>query len=152
MQQAQREAWGNFPQNPQEASQTTVFILVAFRTLRQHSMPLWWFEQVWPHRSCMCLYAWPMRSGTIRMCILVRVGIALLKWVWLCWEQVRPCWRRCVTGEGRLWGLLCSSHPVQNIISFCYLQIKMQNPQLLLQHCLTRCCHASHHDDNGLNL
>ena len=39
-----------------------------------------------PHRL-RCLNAWPIRSGAIRMCGCVVVGVALLELMWLCWGR-----------------------------------------------------------------
>jgi hypothetical protein len=40
-----------------------------------------------PHRL-MCLNAWPMGSGTIKMCGLLEVGVALLKGMCHCGERL----------------------------------------------------------------
>ena len=48
-----------------------------------------------PHRL-VCLIAWPIGSGTIRRCGLIRVGVALFKEVYHC--------------GGGLWGLRCTSY------------------------------------------
>ena len=68
---------------------------------------LWWFE--YP-----CLEG----NGTIRRCVLVEIGVALLKEVCHCggevWDSPPSSWRQSFLG--------CPP-------------IKMQNSQLLLQHC-----------------
>lgn len=71
-------------------------------------MLLWWFE-----------YTWPKGSGTIRMCGLVVVGVALL-------EEVHHCW-------GGLWSPIFKLHSVQRVI-----QLPLDQDSLLLQHCISR--------------
>jgi hypothetical protein len=71
-------------------------------------------------------------SGTIRRCGLVGGSMSL--WGW------------------GFWGYICSSSAQCGRQSFCCLQIKMQNSPAPPAPGLPEPCHASHHDDNGLNL
>ena len=86
----------------------------------------------------MCLNAWPMGSGTIRRCDL---GVG-----WL-------CWRKCIIlGVG--FEVSYAQAPGRVAHSLLLLPVD-QNVELSapsLVPCLPGCCHASHHDDNGLNL
>ena len=65
------------------------------------------------HHRLMCLNAWPIESGTIRRYGLVEVGVALLKYMWL-------CWKKCVTVEVGFE----VSYAQCEIVLFCFLQIK----------------------------
>jgi hypothetical protein len=89
-----------------------------------------------------------MDTGTIRRCGLVKVGVALL-------EEVCHC-------GGGFWGLICLSC-AQHGIAVSSWQPEEDYPLLLPVDqdvellapptpCLPAHCHASHHDNSGLNL
>ena len=85
----------------------------------------------------MCLNAWPIGSGTIRKCCLAGVGVALLEKVSL--------WRQALRSQVLSLGLMWHSLPLP----------ADQDVELLAPSpvpCLPTCHHASHHDDNDLNL
>jgi hypothetical protein len=81
---------------------------------RNFIQPLWWFE-----------YACP-RSGSIRRCDLVGVGVAFL-------EEVCHCWR-----EQRELPPSCLGMPVFWLPSEQNVELSALSPTL----CLPGCCHA----------
>jgi hypothetical protein len=84
-----------------------------------------------PHRL-MCLNAWPIGSGIIRMCGLVGVGVAL-----------------CVTVEA---GFRVSYVQAMPSLLLLPMDQDVERSALSPAPCLPACCHASHHGDNGPNL
>ena len=98
--------------------------------------------------SCGGLNVWPMGSGSTRRCDLVGIGMTLL-------EEVCQC-------SSGLWGLLVIKlHPIQKKASSCLppeetlllIAFGSSCRTLLLQHRVSvHGYHASHYDDNGLNL
>jgi hypothetical protein len=89
-----------------------------------------------PYRL-MCWNAWSIQHGTIRMCSLWK-GVAMM-------EKACHC-------QGRLWGLLCTSC-AQCVIKTPSAAFRSRYGNLSFSStCLPECCHASHYDDNGLNL
>jgi hypothetical protein len=87
----------------------------------------------------MGLNAWPTGSGTIRRCGFVGVGVALL-------EEVCHC------------GMGFEVSYAQAILSVVYSLLLLPSDQDVdlsapsPAPCLPTCCHASHPDNNGLNL
>ena len=90
-----------------------------------------------------------IKSGPIGRCGFVKVGVALLEWVWLCWSGC---------------GLVGGSVSLGVHFEVSEAQARPRGlPFLLPAHLdidlsatcpapyLPTCCHASCHDDNGLN-
>ena len=77
----------------------------------------------------------PIGSGTIRRYGLVELGVAL-------------CWRKCITVWMGFEVSYAQATPSGTQFTSCYLWIKMQNTQLLLQHHVFLHASMSHHDDN----
>ena len=115
------------------------YLLLCYSWVRKNifSCPrLWWFENTWP-----------MWSGTIRRCGLVGISVALL-------EEVHHC-------VGGFWSLLVlkllSVWEENLLLAFCRRQFPSAvshrdvEPLSSPAPCLPWCCHASCHDDNGLN-
>lgn len=73
-------------------------------------------------------------------------------------QEVWPYWSRCglVGGTLSLWRWALKSNKFKSgqceTVSFCCLQIKMQDSHLLLRRHVCRIGATSRHDDNGLNL
>jgi hypothetical protein len=92
--------------------------------------PVWWFE-----------YAWSIESGTIRRYGLVGVGGLL--WWWALRLKPRPVQMRAFSQLPAEDNMASSSLPLDQDAE---LSASPPAP------CLPARCHASCHDDNGLNL
>jgi hypothetical protein len=91
-----------------------------------------------PHRF-MCWDAWPISFGTIRRYGLVGVGMALLEKVCHCGGHTSrsPMIKLC---------------PVWKTVSLLPMDQDAELPAPSSIPYLPSCCHASHRDNNGLNL
>jgi hypothetical protein len=80
---------------------------------------------------------------------MVVVWICLAHREWHCWEWVWPCWRKCVTVGVGFEALLLAA--CKTVFSFLPSEqdVELSAPPAP---CLPGGCHASHHDDTGLNL
>jgi hypothetical protein len=88
----------------------------------------------------MYLNTWPIGSGTIRRCCLIGISVTLLKDVCHCWGGLQ--------GVTYVQAILSVVHSLSLLPSDQNVELSAPSPAP----CLPGCCHASHHDDNGLNL
>jgi len=109
------------------------------RALYLTASTLWWFEWLCPHRL-VCLNAWSIGSGTMRMGDLIGVGVALLEEGCHCGGGLRDLiYGKALLSVAQSPSAACGSR---------HRKLLAPSPAP----CLSAHCHASCHDDNGLNL